>query len=170
MYDDFTIRPVQDSEGDLALLNRFCHELAEYDGHKSHATPEKLRNGLFKSTSTHAVFGLHKGEPIGFLIGYESFSVYQGSRGLYITGVYIVPAHRHAGHGRELMHYIARYAREQGLEFLNWMLESDNRDAAAFYAKLGADRHDGWSYCRIAGEKLEALAGSTPSPSRKGAG
>ncbi len=88
-------------------------------------------------------------KPIGFILFYECFSVYSGKRGIYIPGVYIIPEHRHQGYGVRLMRYGAQRALEQGCEFINGIVESNNAKANAIYKKLGAEIVPDWSYCKL---------------------
>ena len=155
----FTIRPVENTLQDLEILSRFCHELAAFDGHKASMDAKKLKRTLFRPhTNVRAFLGYRKDEPIGFILAYESFTVYQGDRGLYVPGAYIIEKYRHLGYGVKLFQFLARYALENEFDFMNWIVEENNEKANAIYKKMGAIITPGWSYVRVPRERLEKLS------------
>ena len=154
----FTIRPAADTQEDLSLLSRFCHELAEFDGHSATVTPEKLHASLFSGpTGIRAFLGFRGNEPIGFILAYECFTVYHGDRGLYVPGAYVIEKYRHRGYGVKMFRHLARYALDHGFGFMNWIVEENNEKANAIYKKMGAQVSGGWVYVRLPGEMLKKI-------------
>lgn len=146
----FTVRPVEKTPDDLGALTRFCHDLAALDGHKAHFDAEKLGMNLFyPGTNVEAFFGCRNGEPIGFILAYESFTVYHGERGLYVPGAYIVEKYRHLGYGVKLFRALAQRALDKNIAFLTCVVETNNVSAKLLYKKFGAQVSDGWSYVRL---------------------
>ena len=155
----FTVRVVENTRHDLEMLTRFCHELAEFDGHKATFDADKLKQNLFHpQTNVRAFFGLRQNEAIGFILSYECFTVYHGERGLYVPGAYIIETYRHLGYGVRLFKFLANYALENGFDFINWIVEENNEKANAIYRKMGAQISDGWRYVRIPKNLLETIA------------
>jgi len=158
MADHFTVTPVADTPEDLSLAARFCHELAAFDRHTATVTPEKLRAALFSgSTGIRAFLGRRRGEAIGFIVAYESFTVYHGDRGLYVPGAYVVEKYRHLGYGVKMFRFLAQHALENGFHFMNWIVEENNVQANAIYKKIGAQVSNGWSYVRLSEDALSRL-------------
>lgn len=154
----FTIRPVNDTASDLETLSRFCHGLAEYDGYKASMDAEKLGRTLFYTgTNVRAFFGCRDGEPIGFILAYECFTVYHGDRGLYVCGAYIIPKYRHKGYGVKLARFLTQYALAHGFDFMNWIVEGRNKNAKDLYRKIGASMSDDWTYVRLSRQVMDRL-------------
>lgn len=152
----FSVRPVEKTPDDLETLARFCHELAVFDGHKAQLDAEKLGKNLFyPGTNVQAFFGCRKGEPVGFILAYESFTVYHGERGLYIPGAYIVEKYRHLGYGVRLFKALAQRALENDIAYVTCIVESQNLVARDLYLKFGAEISEGWSYVRLGRDALQ---------------
>lgn len=155
----FFIRPAENTPEDMDILSKFCNKLAEFDGHEGNVEPEKLRSQLFDfDTNVRAFIGVLDNKPIGFILTYECFTVYQGERGLYVPGEYIVEEHRNKIYGGRLLQHVANYALENEYEFLNWIVENDNKKANAIYKKLGASISENWAYVRVPKEIIEKLS------------
>jgi len=155
----FFIRPAENTKEDILLLTQYMKDLAAFDGHTAHIEPEKLRDQLFyEGTNVKTFLAIRKNEPIGFLLCYESFSVYSGERGLYVPGAYIIPQFRHKGYGVRLFQQMASYALENGVGFMNWLVEDNNENANKIYRKMGGEISEGWSYVRIPKTAIEKAA------------
>ena len=73
----------------------------------------------------------------------------------------MVPSRRGVGIGRALLMQLAALARERGCGRFEWAVLDWNAAAIAFYQSLGATVLGDWRVCRVTGEALERLAGST---------
>lgn len=156
MTPHFEIKSAKNTCEDMKLLTGFMSELAAYDNHTASIAPEKLQKQLFDyDTNVKAFLAFRKNEPIGFILCYECFTVYHGDRGLYVPGAYIIEKYRHLGYGVKLFQHISQYALENGFEFMNWIVESNNNNANTIYKKMGAQVSEGWSYVRVAKEIIE---------------
>ena len=93
------------------------------------------------------------------LIGYaafeESFNTNRGEPGLWLHDIYVDEDARGHGLGRRLMAEVARAAVAEGRTSVWWGVDNGNRDALAFYNRLGARDDDD----RILGLDGEALTG-----------
>jgi ribosomal protein S18 acetylase RimI-like enzyme len=156
----FEIRPVENNVNDLEYLSKFCHELAEFDHYEATMDAEKLSKTLFyPNTSIKAFFAVRNGDPIGFILAYECFTVYHGERGLQVSGSYIVEQYRYMGYGVRLFKFLGNYAIQNGFSYLNWIVEEDNKKANSVYRKIGATISNGWSYVRLSKDILEKTKG-----------
>ena len=61
--------------------------------------------------------------------------------------------------GRALLERLAQIAVERDCGRLEWAVLDWNRDAIAFYERLGAKPNSEWTVYRLTGEPLHALAG-----------
>ena len=156
MTKHFSIRAVENTDDDLAVLTRFMGELAAYDGYRSDVTPQRLRQNLFDhKTQVRAFLAFREHEPIGFITCYECFDVYHGERGIHVPGAYIIEQYRQRGYGIKLFEHVACYALDNGFVFINWIVESHNETANKIYRKMGAEIADGWSYVRAPKKIIE---------------
>jgi GNAT superfamily N-acetyltransferase len=157
--DRLTVRPA--GEHEVGLVLRFIRELAEFE-HLSHevvATEQDLRAALFGARRyAEVVFACTQDTPVGFALFFHSFSTFLARPGLYLEDLYVTPAARGHGAGRELLIWLARAALERGCGRLEWAVLDWNEAALGFYHKLGAVVKDEWKTCRVAGSALERLA------------
>lgn len=92
---------------------------------------------------------------------FHNFSTFLGKPGLYLEDLYIRPAFRGRGYGRQVMQALARIALERGCGRFEWWVLDWNSPAIEFYRSLGAQPMSDWTVQRVSGEALRALAGST---------
>lgn len=159
MASDVTVRAAEDHE--VALILSFIRELAQYErlAHEVVATEELLRRALFGPRRyAEVVFACVDGSAVGFALYFFSFSTFLGRPGLYLEDLFVRPEARGRGVGKVLLQWLAAHALERGCGRLEWAVLDWNRDAIAFYLKLGAVFKDDWKACRVTGAALEALA------------
>ncbi|HYL07763.1 MAG TPA: GNAT family N-acetyltransferase, partial [Candidatus Udaeobacter sp.] len=99
------------------------------------------------------------GEPAGFALFFHNFSTFLAQPGIYLEDLFVMPEHRSKGLGRALLERLAQIAVERGCGRLEWVVLDWNKDAIAFYERLGAEPNSEWTTYRLSGEALEALAG-----------
>jgi GNAT superfamily N-acetyltransferase len=85
-----------------------------------------------------------------------------GVHGLYLEDLYVQPAHRGRGLGRELLARLAGVCVERGYGRLEWSVLDWNEPSIRFYRALGAVGMDGWTTFRLDDAALTAL-GSHPA-------
>jgi len=151
------------TEADVPLVLQFIRELAEYEklAHAVVATEELLSESLF-GARRHAevVLAEFEGEPAGFALFFHNFSTFVGRAGLYLEDLFVRPALRSHGIGKELLRFLAHLAFERGCGRFEWAVLDWNEPAIGFYKSLGAKPMDDWTVFRLAGEELRTLAGS----------
>ncbi|MFA6956333.1 MAG: GNAT family N-acetyltransferase [Thermoanaerobaculia bacterium] len=149
------------TEADVPLVLQFIRELAEYEklGHAVVATEELLRESLF-GARRHAevVLAEYEGEPAGFALFFHNFSTFVGRAGLYLEDLFVRPALRGHGIGKELLRFLAHTAAERGCKRFEWAVLDWNEPAIGFYKSLGARPLDDWIVFRLHGEALRTLA------------
>jgi len=149
-------------ESDLDTIIALIRGLAEYEREPAAVTLDRdeLRLHLFGPHPYAEVLLAETatGESAGFALFFHNFSTWTGKPGIYLEDLFVRPEHRRSGHGRALLHTLARLAVERGCGRLEWAVLDWNEPALAFYRALGADALEDWTTHRIAGAALTALA------------
>lgn len=155
------------TQQDLPQLLTFIRELAEYErlAHQVVATVDDLSRSLFGTEAcAHALLASVDSAPVGFAVYFYNFSTFLGRPGLYLEDLYVRPAARGLGIGRELLVRLARLAIERGCGRMEWAVLNWNEPAIRFYRKLGATPNDDWTTYRLSGEGLRDLARTADPP------
>jgi GNAT superfamily N-acetyltransferase len=166
------VRPAhpQDVPDILAMVR----ELAEYErsAHEVLATEESLADLLFGSNTpsgSPAAFCHVIGNPdpqdgsgalAGIALWFLNTSTWTGRHGIYLEDLYVRPAFRGRGFGRDLMAALASICVERGYTRLEWSVLDWNTPALDFYRTLGARGMDEWTVHRVTGIDLTRLADS----------
>jgi GNAT superfamily N-acetyltransferase len=159
---DITIRAALPTE--MALVLRFIRELAVYERLEDQvvATEADLTRALFGPRPyAEVVFACVAGEPLGFALFFHNFSTFLGRPGIYLEDLFVLPAARGRGLGRQLLAWLARTAIERGCGRLDWAVLDWNEPSIGFYRSLGAVALDDWTTFRLSGGALEAMARDT---------
>lgn len=78
----------------------------------------------------------------GYVMVIFWFDLEFGGRAALITDLYLTPAHRRRGFGREALRFVEGFCRKAGIKTLELRVERSNTAALAFYAAHGFRRHD----------------------------
>ena len=149
------------TERDVPLILKLITALAEYErlGREVVATEARLRESLFGPRPDAEVILAYAGrEPVGFAVWFYTYSTFLGRAGLYLEDLFVLPAWRGRGLGRQLLAYLARLAVARGCGRMEWSVLNWNKLAIGFYNKIGARSMDEWTVCRLTGEALRNLA------------
>ncbi len=171
MKPPVTVRPA--ACGDEAQLWALICGLAAYEHleHELSGSPESLAADLFgPSPHVGVLVAAEKHEErseeqqaedrrlVGYAMYYPTYDSYAGTRGLWLTDLFITPTHRGTGLGRALLGGLARVAQTCGASRLEWDVLEWNIAALGFYRRAGAVPTPGWARQRLAGAALTALA------------
>lgn len=146
---------------DLPLVLAFIRELAEYErlSHDVTATEEGLRTALFgERPGAEVLLAFEGDEPAGFAVFFHNFSTFVGRRGLYLEDLFVRPAMRRCGIGKQLLRHLAGIARDRGCGRFEWTVLDWNAPAIAFYRRLGARVLEDWRVCRMDAAGIARLA------------
>lgn len=146
--------------GDAEALVGLIGELAAFERlqHLLRVTPERLRAHLFGARpAAEAVVAELDGRIVGFALFFTNFSTFLGQPGLYLEDLYVQPAQRGRGLGRALLAHLGALAVARGCGRFEWSVLDWNRDAIAFYEKMGATLLPDWRLCRVTGDALAAF-------------
>jgi GNAT superfamily N-acetyltransferase len=155
------LRIEEATEKDVPLILDFIRELAEYEKARERvtATEDVLRATLFgRRRYAEAVIAYRGNEPAAFAIYFFSYSSFPGLPSLYLEDIFVRPAYRGLGLGKELLAFLARRANERGCGRMEWAVLNWNEPAIGFYQKLGAEAVTDWTVFHLAKEAMEKLA------------
>lgn len=158
---DLFIRQAQ--EEDVPLLLDFIKQLADYEklSHVVVADAESLRRTLFGEIAfAEVILADYQNQSVGFALFFHTYSTFLGKPGIYLEDLFVVPAMRGKGIGRQLLKYLARLTKERNCGRLEWSVLDWNKPAIEFYKNMGAVPMEQWTVFRLTGKALERLSGS----------
>lgn len=158
---DLFIRQAQ--EEDVPLLLDFIKQLADYEklSHVVVADAESLRRTLFGEIAfAEVILADYQNQSVGFALFFHNYSTFLGKPGIYLEDLFVVPAMRGKGIGRQLLKYLARLTKERNCGRLEWSVLDWNKPAIEFYKNMGAVPMEQWTVFRLTGKALERLSGS----------
>nr|WP_246215248.1 GNAT family N-acetyltransferase [Modestobacter muralis] len=128
--------------------------------HEALMTDEQLRTALFGDSP--ALFGhvaeTPDGEVAGFALWFLTFSTWRGTHGIHLEDLFVSPATRGTGLGRELLRTLAQECVDRGFARLEWSVLDWNTPSIEFYRAAGASPMDGWTVFRLTDEALTRFA------------
>lgn len=146
---------------DVSLILSFVRELAQYEKSEERVkvNEKSLRANLFGARPyAHALIVYHENRPIAFAIYFFSYSSFAGQPSLYLEDIFVRPAFRDLGVGKELFAFLSRLALEHNCLRMEWAVLNWNEPAIKFYEKLGATPVRDWTVFHLAKEEMERLA------------
>ena len=151
------------TESDVPAIHSLVKALAEYErlAHEVVSTEADIRNSLFGPRPyAEVILAKSDGLTVGFALFFHNYSTFLGRPGIYLEDLFVLPAFRGQGIGRELLVALARLAVERGCGRLEWSVLDWNEPAIGFYKRMGARVMDEWRICRLTGEALGKVASS----------
>ncbi len=159
-----TVRPARAE--DVPELMAMVRELAAYERAEHEVLADEGLLAAALLGERPAVFAHVVEEPDGALAGfalwYVTFSTWLGRHGLWLEDLFVRPAHRGSGYGRDLLAALAQVCVERGYGRLEWWVLDWNAPALGFYRAVGAVPQDEWTVHRVAGDALHDLARGAP--------
>jgi GNAT superfamily N-acetyltransferase len=152
------IRPAE--RADVPVIAELIRGLAHFEQleHEVTMTEERLAANLFGPHHYAETLIAEEGDkPVGFALFFHNFSTFLAKPGLYLEDLFVIPESRGHAIGRALLKELARLAVERECGRLEWSVLDWNREAIAFYERLGARPNSEWTIYRLTGEALSAL-------------
>lgn len=159
MINDLNLRPA--TPADVPVLFRLIERLAEYEklSHAVTGNANDLKEHLFGSKPyVEAIIAEYNGQAVGFALFFYNYSTFLTKPGIYLEDLFVLPAYRRQGIGKQIFSYLAKLAVDRGCGRMEWSVLDWNQPAIAFYQRMGADVLPDWRICRVAGESLTNLA------------
>jgi GNAT superfamily N-acetyltransferase len=153
------IRPA--TPDDVPVILGLIRELADYERTVESvvATEADLASALFGDDAVPTcLLAELDGEVVGFALWFRNFSTWLAKPGLYLEDLYVKPAARGSGLGRQLLMELVQIAREHGYGRVEWSVLDWNSAAIGFYRSLGAAPNDEWTTWRLDDKALNVLA------------
>jgi GNAT superfamily N-acetyltransferase len=145
---------------DVPAIARLIRGLADYErlSHVVRLEEGRLREHLFGSHPfAEVLLAEEAGAVVGFALFFHNYSTFLAQPGIYLEDLFVEPAHRGHGHGKQLLQALARLALERGCGRLEWAVLNWNELALQFYRSLGAEPMNEWTVYRLTGESLQRL-------------
>lgn len=156
---DVTIRAAEPQ--DVPAILSLIRALAEYEKllDEVTATEAALHDSLFGTRPyAEAMIAWDGEQAVGFALYFHNYSTFLAKPGIYLEDLFVRPAYRGRGLGKELLARVARVAVERGCGRMEWAVLDWNAPAIAFYRSLGARPLQEWIVNRVTGDTLQALA------------
>lgn len=151
-----TVRPA--TVDDAETIYRFIVELATYEKEPDAVEVDipTLRAQLAASPPPFEAFIAEEDEPLGFALGFPTYSTWRGAQGFWLEDFYVTPAARGRGAGDALFACLLELCEARGygrleLTALNW-----NELAQRFYRKRGGEAMTEWTRWRFAFKRTRA--------------
>lgn len=150
------------TQSDARILLDFIKKLAAYEQKKPEEvslTTEKIRQHCFGIPKYFNAWLLeYEGQAVGCLIYCYLYVGYVGAPAVYIENLFIEESFRRRSFGTILLKKLAVEALEKGCCRMEWRCLARNKNAIAFYKKLGAEfKSDVW-VVRLQQHFLQELA------------
>jgi GNAT superfamily N-acetyltransferase len=158
---DITTAPA--TQQDVPTILSLIRELAEYEklAHLMVATEESLRRDLLGGRRcADVLIARLDGAPVGYALFFHSYSTFLGKPGIYLEDVYVTPAARGKGVGKQLLREVAKVARGRNCGRIEWSVLNWNTPAIEFYESLGAQPLKEWTMYRLDEGGIATLAQS----------
>ena len=149
------------TEADAGSIHALVLELATAIGmtDKVASRVADIRDkGFGADPAFEALIAERDGAAVGLCLFFESFSTWDGRRGVYVQDIYVSEAARGLGLGRRLLAEAAAISRARGGSYLRLSVEADNDKAQAFYARVGLSWSNTERIYQARGEDFAVLA------------
>jgi GNAT superfamily N-acetyltransferase len=155
------LRIKQATKDDVPLILMFIRELAQHERalDRVSATEEGLLVTLFGPRPyAEAVIAYKNDEPVAFALYFFSYTSFSAMPGLYLEDIFVRPAARGLGVGRQLFAFLAQRAMERNCARMEWSVLNWNEPAIRFYEKLFAEPVHDWTVFHLSKENVAQLA------------
>ena len=145
---------------DVSTISNFLHLLAENDGHgdQCHITESEIHRYGFSPEKCFEIIILEvDGIPQGLALYFMTFSVWQASRILFLSDLYVNADCRGLGLGRTLFSTLAKIALKRECCRMDWQVLPE-AEAAGFYRSLGAQKAEDFHMYSLESDGLKELS------------
>lgn len=145
---------------DIPLILQFIKDLAAYEKMLDEVIADEptLEEWIFERQKAEVIFALENDQEVGFALFFHNFSTFLGRAGLYLEDLFVKPAFRGKGYGKQILKKLAAIAVERKCGRLEWWCLDWNQPSIDFYLSLGAEPMSDWTVYRITGDTLQTLA------------
>lgn len=125
---------------DAGLVHRLLLDLAAALGKSSDiksSAADIERFGFGNPPRFEAILAFDGAEAIGLCVYFYEFSTWRGQPGVYVQDLYVAPAARGRGLGRDLISEVRQRAAEHGARYVKLTVYDRDPAAIAFYHGIG---------------------------------
>ena len=136
---NYTIRNCD--KKDLPVLVELCKAHADYErtAYSGDGKQQRLQTALFgPHPPLHCWVVEVNGEVVGYMSYVFEYTTWDAGYILFMDCLYLLPAYRGHGIGREIMDRLQAVAQQKGCVAIEWQTPSFNEDGIRFYKKIGA--------------------------------
>ncbi len=151
------------TETDAEAIHGLVLDLAESIGltHKVASSAHDIRShGFGPEAAFETLIAESNGAAVGLCLFFESFSSWDGRRGIYVQDLFVSEAARGLGLGRRLLAEAAALSAARGGSYLRLAVDSGNVAAHAFYEHVGLRRAAEERIYQARGDDFAALVES----------
>ncbi|MFL5288429.1 MAG: GNAT family N-acetyltransferase [Rhodopila sp.] len=123
---------------DAETLLRLARAFHQEDGHSLTAMGEQAVMQIAAGEPVARAWLVRQvGDAIGYVVLTLGYSIEYGGHDGFIDDLYLVPAARGRGYGRQLMHFALSQAAALGVKTLHLEVETGNESAMRLYRSIG---------------------------------
>ena len=153
------------SEEDISVILGLVRELSVYErlSHKVYATEELFKkHGFGENPSFYSLIAdwseNNKKLPVGFALYFFTFSTFEGKPTLYLEDLFVKPAYRGKGIGKQFLIDLAEIALKNDCARMEWSVLDWNEPAINFYKSIGAKPMSDWTVYRMEYQEIKNLS------------
>ncbi|MGA9326318.1 MAG: GNAT family N-acetyltransferase [Salegentibacter sp.] len=130
---------------DMPAVLQLIKELAAYENASDEVeiTVEELEKEGFEEGNFKCFVAEVEGKIEGLALVYFRFSTWKG-RTVHLEDLIVREAKRGTGLGGALYQQVVKYAHENGVRRVEWVVSEGNKNAIEFYENTGADIKKNW--------------------------
>ena len=152
--DQISFRKAEKKDAKLVIY--FVKALADYVKMSDEVKidEEIFTKWMFDKNSAEVIFLVKDGKEIGIALYLYLFSTFNCKPSLYLEDLFIEEEHRNKGYGKLIFKELAKIAKENGLDRLEWTCLDKNEKGLIFYNSLGAKRLNDRRLLRLENDEL----------------
>jgi len=132
---EYNIRAAKNSDHLALLVLMKAH--AEYEGHSLAETAQHQKLAMIESLPVTLFVVCLDEQLVGYMSVIKQYSTWDLDWYYYLDCLYLTKETRGQGLGGKLMHHLKGFAKERGIDEVQWQTPHDNFGAIEFYQKLG---------------------------------
>lgn len=140
---------------------QLMREFAAYEKLSAYCTVTEsdLNDVMFgRDSFVKGIVARDGGRMIAYALFYRSFASFRGQRGYFLEDIFIDTAYRGRGIGAMVLKEVARAARRDNAERIDFLVLAWNEPALRFYEALGAVHGEQELHFKFSDEAFERLA------------
>ncbi len=146
---------------DIPFIHNLIGELALYERalEQFTLTQEQLAiDGFGDNPCWKAFVAEHENEVVGVALCYIKYSTWKG-KGVFLDDLIVTESKRGYGFGKALLREVAKYAKSENANHVDWLVLDWNQPSIDFYKKIESELDPEWIKCTIRKKQMDSLIG-----------